>query len=267
MGRSISRNGAGSVLGGLIAMTVAGLPFGVLESVAAQASGGGSEVACAVPLAWRVARIDREFGIDEARAVAIIQEASALWGRSGDQALFHHDPDDGFPIRFVFDERQERTQERLDREAELDAITALLESQNDELAGRVGRFNEASSAQAARVRDFERRMSEHNELVRGWNGRGGAPEAVGNELRTVGEALARERRELEERNRALERERTDLGEAERRLEREAAGRERLVAELTRDFPPVPVQSGEYREAIRQGGRSASIASEAIKSFA
>jgi hypothetical protein len=253
MGRSISRKGAGSVMGGLTALSLAGAPVAIPQPALAQGSGGGSEIPCAVPLAWRVARIDREFDIDEARAARIIREAADLWERVADEPLFRHDPDDGFPIRLVFDERQERTRERLDRQAELEAVTARLRAQRDELAGRVARFNEASVAHTARARDFERRMSEHNAVVRGWNERGGAPEDVGNQLRAVGEALDRERRELEERSRPLERERADLGEAEQRLEREAAARADLAEALARDFPSVAVQSGEYREAIRREG--------------
>ncbi|MEQ1855061.1 MAG: matrixin family metalloprotease [Longimicrobiales bacterium] len=206
-----------------------------------------------MPLTWRVARIDREFGLDANRATAIIREAGGLWEGASGQPLFLHDPDQGFPVRLIYDERQERTQERLGRQAVLDAFTRDLERLRDGHAERVRSFNESSARHAERVRDFERRLAEHNVVVREWNGRGGAPEAVGVELRTVGEALDRERRELEESSRPLESERAGLGDAERQIEGAARERERLAAELVRDFPPAAVESGEYREAIRREG--------------
>jgi len=249
----------GAVALGLWALTLSGVSA---QTTSGGLGHGGSEVPCAVPLSWRVARVDREFGIAEERVTAVIREAAALWERAAGRPILPHDPAGGFPIRLVFDERQERTQERMHRQAEVDAATARLRQLSDALSGRVARFNQASGAHSASVRDFEQRMAAHNAVVRGWNEQGGAPEAVGIELRATGEALDRERRELEALSRPLERERIDLEEAERRLEGESAARERLVADLTRDFPPAAIQSGEYREAIRrEDGALASVGRE------
>src|SRR5689334_18132638 len=71
----------------------------------AQREGGGSEVPCAAPLAWRVARVDREFGLDVERATEVVRQAADLWQGAAARPLFRHDPTDGFPIRLVYDER------------------------------------------------------------------------------------------------------------------------------------------------------------------
>lgn len=74
---------------------------------------GGSAVPCAVPLGWRIARVDESFGLrshDEARAA--LEKAATLWNRAVGRGLFSNETDGDLPVRFVYDERQARTQER-----------------------------------------------------------------------------------------------------------------------------------------------------------
>ena len=40
---------------------------------------GGSAVPCAVPLAWRIARVDESFGLSRAEARAALNQAARLW--------------------------------------------------------------------------------------------------------------------------------------------------------------------------------------------
>lgn len=224
--------------------------------------GGGSEAPCAIPLHWRVTRVDREFGMDVPAATAVVREATALWEDAVGQPLFVHDESGGFPIRLVFDERQERTQERIRRQAEVDAAGERVAAQRGPVSERVARHQDATRLHAERVAEYDRRLADHNATVRGWNERGGAPAEVGAELGTVGQALAAERQDLETARRTLDAELASLREAEERLDRDVAVLNRLAEALARDFPPTPVASGEYREAVqRVGGRVAGISRE------
>lgn len=227
-----------------------------------QSRGGGSEAPCAVPLAWRVTRVDREFGLDIAGATAVVREATALWEEALGPGLFVNDESGGFPIRLVYDERQQRTQERMLRQAEVDSVGDLVAAANSALAERVGLHADAVSRHSERLRAFEQRIADHNATVRDWNERGGAPPEVGQELGAVGEGLAAERVELEALARALEEERRSIRDVEERLNDDAGDHRRLGERLVRDFPPTPVTSGEYREAVQKiGGQVAGISRE------
>ncbi len=100
----------------------------------------GSSMPCQVPLPWRIARLDEEFGLDSATAETVLREAAGLWEAALRQPLFLHDPEAGMPVRFIYDERQARTNERRRLEAELERASATLdpaefETRTRELAG------------------------------------------------------------------------------------------------------------------------------------
>jgi hypothetical protein len=200
--------------------------------------------------------------MDVARATAVVRTATALWQAGASQPLFVHDDARGFPIRLVYDQRQQRTQERLRREAPIEALAARIDSVRGELSARVALHDAASQAHAERVRDYERRVAEHNATVRGWNERGGAPADVGADLGAIGEALAVERQQIRALAAPLEEEGRAIQEAQRRLNRDIDEHGRRQAEIARVFPPEAVAAGEYREAVqRVGGRVAGISRE------
>ena len=229
---------------------------------AQQVGSGGSQAPCAVPLAWRVTRVDREFGMDVARATDIVREAAALWQGASTRPLFQYDASGGFPIRLVFDERQERTQRRMLRQAEVDSLEEQIEEGRTRLATRVATYEGTASAHGERLGDFERRVLEHTTTVRGWNERGGAPPDQATRLSAVSDELAAERRELASAAERLEEERRAIQDDQARVNRSIDEHGRLADRLERDFPPVPVESGEYREAVqRVGGRVVGISRE------
>jgi Skp family chaperone for outer membrane proteins len=208
-----------------------------------------------VPLAWRLARVDDEFGLGPAEATAVLQQAADMWGSAeGGHRLFSHDPTGGFPIRLVYDERQERADERSQREAELEADRRRLDEEGDELVAWGQRHAAARAVQVERQRALERRVEEHNSNVRLWNERGGAPEDVGARLAADGLALETERAELEAAAREVEADRRSLEEDVARLNRANEQHARRAEALATEFPPATMEAGEYREAVRREGR-------------
>jgi hypothetical protein len=96
----------------------------------------GSATPCQVPLGWRIARLDEEFGLGTAAAEAAIREAAGLWETAVGRPLFPHDPDAGMPVRFIYDARQARTDERRRLEAQLERSRATLDSAGFEARAR-----------------------------------------------------------------------------------------------------------------------------------
>ena len=115
---------------------------------------GGSAIPCEIPLAWRIARLDEEFGLDTATAERALSDAAGLWEAATGQPLFRHDPEAGMPVRFVYDERQARTDERRRLEAELERTRAALEPADFEARARqLAEFLPPDTAEAAVYRE------------------------------------------------------------------------------------------------------------------
>ena len=184
----------------------------------------------------------------------MLEQAAGLWEDRAGRSLFRHDPDEGFPIRLVYDERQARTDERTRREAELAVARAELDVEGEELRRRGDRHAAARARFQEHQRELDRRVDAHNADVRGWNERGGAPEAVVERLDEVARALGEERAALEEERRDLEAELRALQREVDRVNRANAQHAERVDALAREFPTVTMQAGEYREAIRREGR-------------
>ncbi len=165
--------------------------------------------ACRTPMPWRIAAVDPRFGLQEAELHLVIQAAVGLWEDAVGRPLFVHDPEEGFPIRFLFDERQERTLERLRHTREFEAL--------DRELGQIRReLNEQRDAL-----DRERSLFLQSASTEGRD------------------ASIRRSGELRERTQALEAE-------EVALETRIRERNERAAELERLFPPTPVESGSHR---------------------
>ena len=96
----------------------------------------GSSMPCQVPLPWRIARLDGEFGLDALTVTTVLGEAAALWETAVGRSLFVHDQEAGMPVRLVYDQRQARTDERRRLEAELERSRDTVESADFESRAR-----------------------------------------------------------------------------------------------------------------------------------
>lgn len=225
----------------------------------AELRNGGSAVPCAAPLAWRVSDIDPRFGLSEAEATRAIQTAASSWERAAGVPLFVHDPERGFPIRFVFDERQAGTVERGRLEESIATVDRQLLEERERLTERERAFAAERAAFDGRARDFERRSGAHADSVRVSNAQGGAVGSMLVELRAAEAALGREREELLAEGRVLEEAGDVLRQEMDRLNLRLADHRRGIQALTGALPPAPVESGLYRELIgRDGGRILAI---------
>lgn len=72
---------------------------------------GGSVIPCGVPLGWRIARVDESFDLSREEARAAFDKAATLWEDAVDLGLFSNESDGALPVRFVSEDRQERTQD------------------------------------------------------------------------------------------------------------------------------------------------------------
>lgn len=227
-----------------------------------QEAAEASSLPCRVPLAWRVARVDREFGVSPEDVQRTVRRAAARWEEAVEADLFVHRPDIGFPIRLVYGERQARSRDRLQREEELRTTQRRLDDRRRELEDEARRLEGMRSTFQERLEDLRARLERHNDSVRAWNERGGAPRPVAEELRATRDALDREQAELRERQRELDAREQSLQEESEQLNRRIEEHQDQVENAERDFPPERVESGRYRESVQlEEGRVASVQRE------
>jgi len=222
----------------------------------------GSAAPCAVPLAWRIARVDPQFGLSPTEARAAVEKAARLWEDAVGRKLFVNDVSEGFPVRFVYGRRQSRTEERLRVEAafqrtsdSLDARRAELQRKAREVAEEVSEIEESRS-------DLQRRADRHNTEVDDWDRRGGAPASVRVRLEEDGRQLQEERRALSKRAREVNDHQKRLIEEQNRYNERLRQHRRAADSLSAAFPSEKVQSGVYREAVQtRKGKIVSLARE------
>ena len=153
---------------------------------------GWSAVPCAVPLGWRIARVDETFGVSRTEARAAFTQAALLWEEAVGTGLFSNEQDGELSVRLVSDDRQELR--RL--ELELNEASASLEARGAGLDEMSRRNDGMRSQYQAALRDLDRRVTSLNDTIRQWNAQGGAPADVQTRLATSGDLLDAEREEL-----------------------------------------------------------------------
>lgn len=231
----------------------------VTDTSVFRSRGEGSAVPCAFPLAWRIARVDPRFDLSAGEVEEVVRGATSLWEGATGRDLFSHDPETGFPIRLVYDERQAASRDRRAAEAVLADAAAAIEAREAEIAETRSAYEEARRRYEERAESLRERVTAHNDSVQMWNERGGAPEGVARDLRAAEEGMRREELGLDARLAELERRRTEIEEAFRDLRSRARAWERRAVELREEFPSSSVEAGIYREAVTwRGDRVASI---------
>ena len=219
---------------------------------------GGSAIPCAVPLGWRVARVDEGFELSRADATAAFDRAATLWEEALGMPLFSNDPEGELSVRFVFDDRQERR--RL--EVEVDDPGSAFEGRRSGLVEMRQRNEDARLQNEADLLDLDRRVRSLNDTIRAWNERGGAPPQVGTRLSESGRRLNAEREELTARDEELDGLRLQLLQESERFTQEVEAHRSEAEALLAALPSRRPESGTYREAVHvQAGGEVSVTRE------
>lgn len=216
------------------------------DHLPAQEPGG-----CEALVRWSVVEVDSRFGLDPAEARSAVEEAVSLWEEAAGRQLFQADSTNGLPIRFVYDARQARANERVRLEQAFEDRDRALEDRRDALERDRDRHLEDGARYKERARDFEGALVRHNQRVRAWNEAGARPGDAATDLRDAEEALERTQAELEAKLRELRAREEHIRAEAAELDDALAERNRQADRLERDFPLTRVESGAYREVVRQ----------------
>ena len=210
---------------------------------------GGSGVPCQVPLLWRVARVDPEFETTVDEVTEIVANAAQMWEEAVGEALFALDEEDGFPIRLIYDERQESLDLLAIRNAEIQSANDELTRERMALDLRFDDIRTAIDVHNARTLEVEASIAEHNETIRDWNRRSASDPERERELQETSERLVAEQEALAADGAALQERQAQLRAAEAALnDRIESLRERAGALSNAPRPP-EADAGLYRESV------------------
>lgn len=154
---------------------------------------------CRYPIAYSIGELDERFNLSEAKARVAIHEAETAWEEATGAHLFSYDADAPFTINFVFDDRQELSDEERIARAELEALEAdnvAITNQYTELVARHGELQQQYEVAATQ---HQRELAAHNEEVARVNAQGGAAPAEFQELEARQRSLEQVTRELNQR--------------------------------------------------------------------
>lgn len=208
---------------------------------------------CEIPLAWWVAELDERFGLSQAEAEAAVRDAAGLWERAAGRTLFSHDEAQGFPIRFVYDERHGQIQAGIEAAADLERQAAEISTLRDALETARRQLDWDQDRYAERLQELDRRLERHREEVRYWNDRGGAPPEEADRLEAARAALEEERAVLNQEAEALNRRADALNQDARRLNQMVDAYNRAQQGVAGRPSPGAMDSGRYRESRRTLG--------------
>jgi hypothetical protein len=150
---------------------------------------------CEEPLQYTVGAIDSRFGISKAEVVEALSQAEAVWETPSGKNLFEYNESAGLPVQFVYDERQQKTQAKLNLDEKLDTLN--IAGSENKAKEAVARYEAAKKEYESLLSSYQREAEKYNERVKEINRKGGADSDQQKELKEEYQALQKQFQEVE----------------------------------------------------------------------
>lgn len=137
---------------------------------------------CQKPITYSIGNIDSRFGLSETEVLNDIEQTKKVWESSINKQLFKYSPTGDLKINFIYDYRQETTDElsKMGTAVNNDQSTyGLLKTKYDTL---VASYNKGKARLDTLIATYNADKSAYEKKVSSWNSKGGAPEAERNAL-------------------------------------------------------------------------------------
>lgn len=162
-----------------------------------------AESKCRVPVLYDIGDIDPRFNISKDEVRDALSTAESLWEDATGKNLFTYTPGTPFKVNFVYDERQDVTDESHEAQTVLDSKQNISEEIYTKYARMQEEYEDLKASYEARVARYEENLAAYNAEVSEWNSKGGAPEDAYRDLASRERALESESKELNERAQKL----------------------------------------------------------------
>ncbi|WP_037585566.1 matrixin family metalloprotease [Stenoxybacter acetivorans] len=117
---------------------------------------------CSRPLVFHLGGLDSRFELDAGHAEAILQEAAEKWNRAAGKEILKFDAAKGFPVNFVFDQRQQSMMALKRSVANLNEMRLQLEFKKQVLQQEIDVYEERRNDYQQEVTDFNSQVSAFN---------------------------------------------------------------------------------------------------------
>ena len=133
---------------------------------------------CRTPVKYDIGDIDPRFKLSREEARAAVNDAESIWEDATGKNLFSYTEGSAFKINFIYDDRQETTNEVHTVKDELDEKVAKSDSIREQYSSLRNQYDTLKTAYEKEVSEYETRLKTHNDEVESWNKKGGAPEEI-----------------------------------------------------------------------------------------
>ncbi len=153
---------------------------------------------CRVPIAYDIGTVDPRFNIKNDAIKSALADAESLWEDATGKNLFTYKSGASFKVNFVYDERQQSTNEQHSLTTILDKKAGMSASIKSEYNTFTTSYEALKKVYQANIATYEKKLAAHNAEVEAWNKKGGAPAKVFASLKATGSALNTESIKLNE---------------------------------------------------------------------
>jgi hypothetical protein len=143
---------------------------------------------CRAPIPYNIGTFDTQFGISQDYFLSALADAEAIWDKPFGKEFFTYAPTDTnadvLKINLVYDYRQQATGELANLGIVVQNDKASYDSLKIKYTALQSEYNTAKEALNTQVNDFNQKQQAYEAEVSSWNKKGGAPQAVFDELQT-----------------------------------------------------------------------------------
>jgi uncharacterized protein YqeY len=158
---------------------------------------------CVKPIEYSLGTLDARFNMPEKDMLGIIQDAEKLWEVPAQKELFTYNPDSSFAINFIYDNRQERTDQARTITNSLQKTSKTHQDLKEKYSSALAQYNKAKSAYIGNESSYESQVRALNASIQKQNVSGGASEEEYEVLQVQQRALLTKKNALEQERRSL----------------------------------------------------------------
>ena len=195
---------------------------------------------------YRIGTIDPRFNLSESEARSLVLEAAKVWEAPlGHQFFFYH-PKAAFTINFIYDQRQQTTNERQQAQRVLDdgqgrnqAAKDDFQQKKSELTSEYQRHNDELAA-------LNERISQHQHMVALINARGGATPMERQSMQMESDQLDRDVAEFNQKGTNLNVEQVNLRHQGEVIQSQVDDYNQKAQNYNQKFVGHPFEAGLYK---------------------
>ena len=138
---------------------------------------------CSQPLSYRIDSFDGKFGISQDRFKQAIADAAQIWTRAGGRELFRYQKDGAMPISLVYDSRQQATDQLKKLNLNVESTRQSYDKLKKIYDQYQGQYDAGKKEYYALQEQYNSEKLSYDTSVNLWNGRGGAPKQIYEQLK------------------------------------------------------------------------------------